>query len=99
MIGYKAIHMENVWKTDDEPGVAVYIPSGLVLLMALEDGWKVTDVTYELTEVKSEPICHITLQSPAGEDYRELIMPNNALIEKILAENRIELPVPEFSSL
>ena len=81
------VKTENVWKTIQEPDYVTYIPSALLLLMAIDNGW-------DIDEVESVPswdqlgfVYVVTLKSSSCSQNQKLIMPKSALVEKILAEH------------
>jgi hypothetical protein len=75
-----------VWNTVGGDGHATFIPSALLLLMAIDNGW-------DIAKVKLEPSCDqhgfvylVTLhRDPEGQN-QELIIPRSALVDKILEQ-------------
>jgi hypothetical protein len=79
--------MENVWKTIQEPGYAAFIPSSLILLMAIEDGWHVAKIEPMPFGSQLGFVYCVTLKSRSGRKSQKLTMLKNALIEKMLTEH------------
>ena len=87
MLANATVKTENVWKTIQELGYVTYIPSALLLLMTIENGW-------DIVEVESVPswdqlgfVYVVMLKCTSGGQNQKLIMPKSALVEKILAEH------------
>jgi hypothetical protein len=89
--------IENVWKPTPEKGYSTYIPSALFLLIAIDNGW-------EIVKVESVPswdqlgfVYLVSLKNPAqiGSASSWLVLPKSALVEKILEEHCLRLPLPE----
>ncbi len=75
-----------VWNTVEEDGHATFIPSALLLLMAIDNGW-------DIVKVKLEPSCDqhgfvylVTLHRDPEGQHQELIIPRSALVDKILEQ-------------
>ena len=86
MLPNATLKMENVWRTTQEPGYATYIPSALVLLMAIEDGWNVVKIEPVPVDGQLGSIYLVMLKSSLSRQSQKLIMPKSALIEKLLDE-------------
>ena len=81
--------IENVWQSTPEKSYATYIPSALLLLMAIDNGW-------DIVKVESVPswdqlgfvyLVSLKNSSQAGRTTSSLVLPKSALVEKILDEN------------
>jgi hypothetical protein len=76
------------------PSLNTYIPSPFFLLLAIENGWKVTRVELAPSEDQFSLVYHIILKSNSSQPELKVILPTNALVKKILAEHsQIILPV------
>jgi hypothetical protein len=77
-----------------EPRWTTYIPSPFFLLLAIENGWKVTRVELAPSEDQLSLIYHIILKSISSQQELKVNLPTNALVKKILAEHsQIILPL------
>jgi hypothetical protein len=79
--------MENVWDTFQEPRCPAYLPNSYMLLLsALDQGWKVIKV--ELTPCWDQYgfIYLVTLNRQSTLQSQQLILPYNKLVEDLLQE-------------
>ncbi|HTX90755.1 MAG TPA: hypothetical protein VMC09_06020 [Anaerolineales bacterium] len=79
--------METVWNTFQEPRCAAYLPNSYMLLLsALDEGWKVTKAELAPSWDQHGFIYLVTLQRPASQQTQQLILPKNSLVAKLLHE-------------
>lgn len=79
--------MENVWNTIQEPRCAAYLPNSYMLLLsALDRGWKVLKVELAPTWDQYGFIYLVTLKRPSHQHMQQLILPNNSLVANLLQE-------------
>ena len=87
MLANTNVKTDNVWKTMQEPGYATYIPSALLLLMAIDNGWDIVEVESVPSMDQLGFVYVVMLKCTSGGQNQKLIMPKSALVEKILAEH------------
>jgi hypothetical protein len=86
----------NSLEVSYEPRLTTYIPSPFFLLLAVENGWKITRIELVPSEDQLSLVYLVTLQSDSSKPDQKLILPTNALVKKILAQNsQISVPVGE----
>ena len=79
--------MENVWNTFQEPRCPVYLPNSYMLLLsALDQGWKVSKIELAPSWDQLGFIYLVTLRRRSNTPARQLILPDNALVETLLQE-------------
>jgi hypothetical protein len=79
--------MENVWNTFQEPRCSVYLPNSYMLLLsALDQGWKVSDIELAPSWDQYGFIYLVTLKRPSYPRTQQLILPHNSLVEDLLQE-------------
>ena len=79
--------MESVWDTFQEPRCPAYLPNSYMLLLsALDQGWKVTKVELSPSWDQYGFIYLVTLKRPSHSHARQLILPHNSLVENLLQE-------------
>ena len=79
--------MENVWNTFQEPRCAAYLPNSYMLLLsALDQGWKVIKVELAPSWDQYGFIYLVTLKRQPQTRTQQLILPHNALVENLLQE-------------
>lgn len=79
--------MENVWDTFQEPRCPAYLPNSYMLLLsALDQGWKVIKVELTPSWDQYGFIYLVTLKRQSHPHARQLILPNNKLVENLLQE-------------
>ena len=64
--------------------------SYMLLLSALDKGWRIVDVELTLAKDKSGLLYIITLRHPASSVHREMILPCTALTENVLTDIRTD---------
>ena len=85
--------MENVWNTFQEPRCAAYLPNSYMLLLsALDQGWKVTKVELAPSWDQYGFIYLVSLKRPSHAHAQQLILPHNSLVENLLREYGNMLP-------
>ena len=92
MISDFVMKMENVWKVNEEPGYATYIPSTLVFVMAVEDGWLIDRIECILSDDGAGFYYLVSLKSPSGKQSVDLTLPTSALVEEVYQQQRISKP-------
>lgn len=84
--------MENVWNTFQEPRCTVYLPNSYMLLLsALDQGWKVKKVELVPSWDQNGFIYLVSLLRTSQEDSQQLILPDNPLVAKLLQVYGISL--------
>jgi hypothetical protein len=79
--------MENVWDTFQEPRCPAYLPNSYMLLLsALDQGWKVIKVELAPSWDQYGFIYLVTLKRQAHPHVRQLILPHNSMVENLLKE-------------
>ena len=79
--------MENVWDTFQEPRCPAYLPNSYMLLLsALDQGWKVIKVELAPSWDQYGFIFLVTLKRQSHPHARQLILPHNTLVENLLQE-------------
>lgn len=79
--------MENVWDTFQEPRCPAYLPNSYMLLLsALDQGWKVIKVELTPSWDQYGFIYLVTLKRQSHPQSRQLILPYNKLVENLLHE-------------
>ena len=76
-----------------EPVCNTYVPSPFFLLLAIENGWKVTRIELTPAEDQISLVYLVTLKSNSNQPDQKVILPTNALVKKLLADN-YQMPVP-----
>ena len=76
-----------------EPRWTTYIPSPFFLLLAIENGWKVTRIELAPSQDQLGLVYLVTLKSDSFQPDQRIILPTNALVKKILAEHS-QMAVP-----
>jgi len=85
--------MENVWNTFQEPRCSVYLPNSYMLLLsALDQGWKVIKVELAPSWDQYGFIYLVTLKRSAHFHAQQLILPHNSMVEELLREYGNPLP-------
>jgi hypothetical protein len=80
-------HMENVWNTFQEPRCPAFLPNSYMLLLsALDKGWKVVKVELTPSWDQHGFIFLVTLAHPANDNFQQLILPHNSLVANLLHE-------------
>ena len=79
--------MENVWNTFQESRCSAHLPNSYMLLLsALDQGWKVMKVELAPSWDQNGFIYLVTLQRPTHTRAQQVILPHNALVETLLQE-------------
>ena len=79
--------MENVWDTFQEPRCPAYLPNSYMLLLsALDQGWKVSKVELAPSWDQYGFIYLVTLKRQSHAHDQQLILPYNKLVENLLKE-------------
>ena len=79
--------MENIWDTFQEPRCPAYLPNSYMLLLsALDQGWKVMKVELAPSWDQNGFIYLVTLKRPTHTRAQQVILPHNALVEALLQE-------------
>lgn len=78
---------ENTRGNNQEPRWTTYLPSTLILCLALENGWKIAEVVLTVSENQSGLIYLVTLKSNSRQPDQHLVLPKNTLVEKMLDEH------------
>jgi hypothetical protein len=87
MLATTVTKMENVWNTFQEPRCSVYLPNSYMLLLsALDQGWKVSKVELAPSWDQYGFIYLVTLKRSSHPRSQQLILPHNELVENLLQE-------------
>ena len=79
--------MENVWDTFQEPRCPAYLPNSYMLMLsAMDQGWKVTKVELTPSWDQYGFIYLVTLKRKSHPHAQQLILPHNAVVENLLQE-------------
>jgi hypothetical protein len=70
-----------------EPRWNTYIPSPFFLLLAIENGWKIARIELSPSEDQQSLAYIVTLKSESSQPDQKVVLPSNAMVKKILAEN------------
>lgn len=85
---------ENSQRINQEPRWTTYLPSPLILQLVIENGWKVVKIELAPSEDQLGLVYLVTLRSAACQQDQQLVLPRNALVQKILEEQPgIGIPV------
>ena len=87
MLANTIVKTENVWKKLQESGHATYIPSALLLLMAMDNGWEVVKAELVPSWDQLGFFYLVSLERCSDGQAQELIIPKSALVEKILEQH------------
>ena len=87
MLNTTMTKMENVWNTFQEPRCSTYLPNSYMLLLsALDQGWKVSKVELAPSWDQNGFIYLVTLKRQSHQHTQQLIMPHNAIVANLLQE-------------
>ena len=79
--------MENVWNTFQEPRCPAYLPNSYMLLLsALDQGWRVVRVELTPSWDQYGFIYLVTLKRPLHQYTQQLILPQNEITTNLLQE-------------
>jgi hypothetical protein len=78
---------------NQEPRWNTYIPSPFFLLLAIENGWKIARMELVPSEDQHSLVYVVILKSESFQPDQKVVLPSNALVKKILAENS-QMAVP-----
>jgi hypothetical protein len=86
--------IENKWSVGQAPHGETYLPSPLVLVMVLENGWRVINVELAPSQDQLGLVYLVTLKSDSRQQIQQIMLPRTDLIEKLLEENlSLEFPI------
>ncbi len=103
MLATTTTKMENVWNTFQEPRCPAYLPNSYMLLLsALDQGWKVIKVELAPSWDQYGFIYLITLKRQSLQHAQQLILPKNSTVENLiysysLPSDRGQDRQPEFA--
>jgi hypothetical protein len=87
MINTTVTKMENVWNTFQEPRCPAYLPNSYMLLLsALDQGWKVVKVELAPSLDQYGFIYLVNLKRQFHPHTQQLILPHTSLVENLLSE-------------
>jgi hypothetical protein len=76
---------EQTWVTMQEPRCRSYAPTAyLLLLSAIDNGWKVGKIELEPSWDQHGFIYLVTLSHPSQKINQQLILPKNAIVDSFL---------------
>jgi hypothetical protein len=80
-------NIKNPWQVSMGEGPATYIPSVLLLLMAIDNDWEIIKIRLEPSHDQHGFVYLVTLKIFPEGHSQELIIPKSALVEKIFEQN------------
>jgi len=86
MLATAMTNKEHPMEIGQEPHWNTYVPSPLFLIMAIDNGWKVARIELTPSQDQRSLVYLVTLKSESFQPDQKVILPTNALVEKILAE-------------
>ena len=93
MITSSSIKMETVWNSVQEPRSFAQLPASYMLLLsALDQGWKITHVESVPSWDQHGFVFLVSLQTGLNMNTSELILPHNRWIEDLLRDYFSRLP-------
>ena len=79
--------METVWNTFQEPRCSAYLPNSYMLLLsALDQGWKIIKAELVPSWDQYGFICLVTLKRQSNQTTQQLILPQNTLVSSLIQE-------------
>jgi len=79
-----------VWKTVQEPApepeYRTYIPSLLMLIMALDNGWDITRIELEPSNDQHGFVYLVTVKCRSNGHFQKLVIPKSSLVEKVFEQ-------------
>jgi hypothetical protein len=77
----------NPWGMSSKAGHATYIPSALLLLMAIDNGWDIVKAQPVERWENYGPVYLITVRCNSGGEEHNLVIPRSSLVDKILEQH------------
>lgn len=93
MLATKLTDNKHSLEINQEPRWNTYIPSPFFLLLAIENGWKIARMELVPSEDQHSLVYVVILKSESFQPDQKVVLPSNALVKKILAENS-QMAVP-----
>jgi hypothetical protein len=87
MLAETNISMQYLVKDEKETGHAIFVPSPLLLLMAMDNGWKILQAEATEGHDQSGPTYQVTMRRLADGQTQKVNVPNIPLIQKILEQS------------
>jgi hypothetical protein len=84
MLATAMTQKRNTWGIGQEPRWATYLPSPLVLCLALENGWFVSKIELASSHDQNGLVYLVMLKSNSNQPDQHLVLPKNTLVEKML---------------
>jgi hypothetical protein len=78
---------KNPWGMYKKAGHATFIPSALLLLMAIDNGWDIVKAQPVVRWENQGPVYLVTVKCHSGGEEQKLVIPKNALVDKILEQH------------
>ena len=95
MLPTRLTPMENVWNTFQEPRCPAYLPNSYMLLLsALDQGWKVAKVELSPAWDQSGFIYLVSLKRQSHRQSQLLILPHNTTVADLLKDVGIFVASP-----
>jgi hypothetical protein len=79
--------MQYIGKDVKETGHATFVPSPLLLLMAMDNGWKILQAEAMVARDQSGPTYRVTMRRLADGQTQMVNVPKIPLIQKILEQS------------
>ncbi len=93
MLG-ESIRTEQMWMTVQQPRLASFVPNSyLLLLSALDSGWTIQKIALLPSWDQHGMIYLVTLGRSGQEQTQQLILPQNSLVDTLLAEYAPHQPI------
>jgi hypothetical protein len=77
---------KTVWKTVQEPEYKAYIPSLLMLIMAVDNGWDITSIEMKPSHDQHGFVYLVTVKCRSNSQFQRLVIPQSKLVEKIFEQ-------------
>jgi hypothetical protein len=91
----QSIDLSQMWTTVQEPRTPAYVPNSyLLLLSALDAGWKISRVDLVSSWDQHGFINLVTLRFGQRADRQQLLLPRNPLVDSLLDEYFMDHSVP-----
>lgn len=75
---------KNTWANGTPVGHATYVPSALLLLMAIDNGWEIVKVQPVASWENYGPVYLMTVRCNSGGGDQKLVIPRSALVDTII---------------
>ena len=87
MLSANTNNMKNPWAKGTPAGHATYVPSALLLLMAIDNGWEIVKVQPVTRWENYGPVYLMTVRCNTGGGDQKLVIPRSTLVDKIIEQH------------